>query len=137
MVVDKENAQKKVRYYRSNGFTLQWFSRGNMPAHPTVFLKRELYSRFGFFKTDYKISADFELLTRFFIKGKISYHYMPEVIVYMCRGGRSSNGFQATYVINKEIVRACRENDVKTNIVKVYLKYFTKIFQLFTRMEKA
>ena len=37
-----------------------------MPAHPTLFLRREVYDRHGFFNTDYKISADYEFMLRIF-----------------------------------------------------------------------
>lgn len=137
LMVEKNNIQKVARYYRSNGFTPKWFACGHMPAHPTVFLKRELYDRHGFFKTDYKIAADFELLTRFFVKEKITYHYVPEVFVHMRMAGQSTKGIWSTYTLNKEVLRACRENDIRTNIIKIYFKYFTKIFQLFTRMKKV
>ncbi len=137
LMVDNKNVNKVVRYYRSQGFTLEWFARGHMPAHPTVFLKRELYSRYGLFKMDYKIAADFELLTRFFVRGRISYCYLPEVLVYMRMAGRSTKGIESTYTLNKEILRACKENHVSTNIIKIYSKYFTKAFQLFLRRKNS
>ena len=31
---------------------------GWMPGHPTLYLRREVYETFGYYKTDYRISAD-------------------------------------------------------------------------------
>src|SRR3989339_1029654 len=54
-----------IRYYNSGSFTLNMFAYGHMPAHPAFFVKRECYEKYGLFKEDYAIAADFELLLRF------------------------------------------------------------------------
>ncbi len=131
--IAKNNPEKIVRYYRAYNFTPDMFAYGWMPPHPTFFVKRNCYERFGLFKTDYAIAADYELLTRFIGKNKISYHYLPEVLVKMRSGGRSTKNIRSNIILNKEIIRACTENGIKTNYLKVYSKYFTKIFQLICR----
>jgi hypothetical protein len=104
-----------------------------MPPHPTFFVKRKCYEQFGLYKTDYKIAADFELLARFMVKNHITYHYLPEVIIKMRTGGASTKNLRSNLILNREIVRACAENDIKTNYFKVYTKYLTKLFQLVCR----
>jgi propanediol dehydratase large subunit len=104
-----------------------------MPAHPTVFIKRWAYEQYGLFKTDYKIASDYELLTRFLAKHQISYHYIPQVMVRMRTGGASTMNLMSNWVLNREIIRACAENDIHTNLFKVFSKYLTKIFQLVRR----
>ena len=52
-----------------------------MPAHPTLFFKKSIYDKFGFFKTDYDIAADFEFVVRVFGKGKIKYHYLNNCLI--------------------------------------------------------
>ena len=128
--VKPENLDKITRYYRSDNFHPRKFAWGWMPAHPSCFLKREIYEKYGYFKTDYKIAADYEILTRFMAKHGISYSYIPKVLVKMRTGGVSTANLKSNWILNKEIVRACRENGIKTNMPKVLLKYFTKIFQL-------
>lgn len=124
------NLKKVVRYYRAANFTPDKFAYGWMPPHPTFFARREIYDTFGLFKTDYQIAADYELLVRFLAKHKISYHYLPEVIVKMRVGGKSTKNLKSNWILNKEIIRACKENGIKTNVFKVYSKYVTKVFQL-------
>jgi hypothetical protein len=51
------------------------------------------------------------------------------VIVYMRTGGVSNKNFSSRYILNKEIIKACRENGVKTNMVVVSFKYLSKIFE--------
>jgi glycosyltransferase involved in cell wall biosynthesis len=128
--VKPENLNKITRYYSSANFHPRKFAWGWMPAHPSCFLRKEVYEKYGYFKTDYKIAADYEIMTRFMAKFGISYSYIPKVFVKMRTGGVSSANFKSNWILNEEIVRGCRENGIKTNMPKVFLKYFTKIFQL-------
>ena len=128
--VKPENLDKVVRYYNSSYFRPEKFAYGWMPAHPTFFVKRKVYEKYGVFKTDYKIAADYELLTRFLAKNKISYIHIKEPIVKMRMGGASTSGLKSNYILNKEIIRACRENDIYTNWLMVLSKYPKKILGL-------
>lgn len=131
--VERNNLKNVVRYYDSSVFEISKFVYGWMPAHPTCFIKKDIYEKYGFYKTDYIIAADYELLVRFYAKHGVSYSYLPKVIVKMRRGGLSTRNFKSNVILNKEIVRACRENGIETNIFKVYSKYFVKLAQLFKR----
>ena len=126
--VSSEN--KIVRYYDSSKFKPKLIARGQMPAHPTLFIKRFVYDKFGFFKTDYNIAADFEFVARVFGKGKIKYHYLNKCLVKMRLGGASTKNLKSNFILNREIIRACRENGYNTNYLKVYSKYITKILGL-------
>lgn len=128
--VRPENLAEVVRYYSGSGFSPEKFAWGWMPPHPTFFVRRELYDRYGLFKTDYAIAADFELTARFLALHRVRYVYLPEVIVRMRTGGLSTRGFRSTWILNREIVRACAENGISTNLLKVYTKYFRKVGQL-------
>jgi len=133
--IDRKNPEKIIRYYKSSNFSPKKFAYGWMPAHPTFFVKRNCYEHYGLFKRDYLIAADYELLVRFIGKHKIACKYLPKVIVKMRTGGRSTKNFKSNWILNKEIIRACAENGIKTNYLKVYSKYFIKVFQLFSRPE--
>ena len=63
--VNPDNLDKTVRYYSSKKFTPRRFRYGFMPAHPTFFTYRKYFDEFGYYKTDYRIAADYELLIRF------------------------------------------------------------------------
>lgn len=128
--VKPDNLEKTVRYYDSSKFHPEKFAYGWMPAHPTFFVKREMYERYGLFKTDYIIAADYELLVRFLYRYRVSYHYLQEVITKMRTGGVSTNGIKSNWILNREIVRACSENGLKTNMFKVLSKYPKKFLGL-------
>jgi glycosyltransferase involved in cell wall biosynthesis len=131
--VNSNNLTKVTRYYSSAHFHPKLFAYGWMPAHPTFFVKRWAYEQYGVFQTNYKIAADYELLTRFLAKHKLSYTYLPQVMVRMRTGGASTTNLMSNWVLNSEIIRACTENGIKTNWFKVLSKYFKKVFQLIRR----
>jgi len=131
--VKPNNLDKTIRYYNSSKFNPSKFAYGWMPAHPTFFVKQKIYKKYGVFKTDYKIAADYEILVRFLEKYKISYYYIQLPIIKMRIGGVSTSGIKSNYILNKEIIRACKENGIYTNWPKVLSKYPSKIMGLFIK----
>lgn len=132
--VHPDNLEKTVRYYHSGRFAPHKFKRGLMPAHPTFFTYRENFEKFGYYKTDYKIAADFELLVRFLYKHKLSYHYLPIDLMKMRTGGLSTKSWKSNVIINQEDLRACRENGLNTNYIWLYSRYFKKVLEIFPRL---
>jgi glycosyltransferase involved in cell wall biosynthesis len=118
---------KDVRLYKSGVFSKSRLSWGWMPAHPAIFIKKTIYDKFGLFRTDYKIAADFEYLCRLASDPSIYKKYIPEVFVRMQMGGVSTSGIKNTVTLNKEVLRACRENGIDTNLFKILSKYPLKI----------
>lgn len=127
--VHPSNLEKTVRYYRSDLFSPDKFKMGLMPAHPTFFTYKENFEKFGNYRTDYKIAADFELLVRFLYKHKLSYKYIPIDLMKMRTGGLSTRSWKSNIVINQEDLRACLENGVKTNYFWLYSRYFRKLLE--------
>lgn len=124
--------EKIVRLYSSRKFTPRRFGYGYMPAHPSFYVRKSCYTSLGFYKLDYKIAADYELLMRFIFKNGVSYAYIPEILVYMRTGGVSNKNILSRYTLNKEIIKACRENGVNTNMALLSLKYLNKVFEYIT-----
>lgn len=125
----KTNSKHIVRHYRSNFFSPSKLSRGWMPAHPTLFLRKEVVQRVGQFKTTYSIAADFEYIVRVFYGQEVRYKYLPEILVHMQTGGISTSGWRAKIKINKEILRACQENGLQTNMLKILTRYPAKLLE--------
>ena len=129
--VNPKNLNKTVRYYSSKRFSPHLFQFGIMPAHTTFFTYKKYFTEFGYYKTDYEIAGDFELLIRFMHVNKLAYKYLPIDMLKMRTGGKSTKSINSTLTINKEVIRACKENGIKTNFFLVSLKYFFKVFELF------
>ncbi len=131
LYVNTNNLNHIVRKYSSKKFSPNKLAYGWMPAHPTLYLCKEVFEKYGIFKTDYQIAGDYELVARLFYKYKISYKYLPIEMVKMRIGGVSTQGWRSNILLNKEILRACKENGIHTNLFKIYSKYPQKICELF------
>ncbi len=127
------NLERVVRFYSGRDYSPDKVARGWIPPHPTFFVRRELYERYGLFHADYRIAADFELMARFLVRHKVKHIYLPEVLVRMRTGGISTRELRSTWILNLEILRACAENGIPTSLLKVYSKYLRKGMQLFER----
>jgi glycosyltransferase involved in cell wall biosynthesis len=135
--VDPVDTSKIVRYFSSKKFSLTKFRFGYMPPHPSFYVRRELFEKLGYYKTDYKIAADYELVLRFLLISKIKYKYLEMPFVSMRSGGVSNKSIGSNIILNKEIARACRENGIYTNYLLIYLKYITKVFEFFGKKVKS
>jgi glycosyltransferase involved in cell wall biosynthesis len=124
------NPNRQVRRYRSDRFTPERLAWGWMPAHPGLFLNRSVIERVGLFNITYKIAGDYEFVIRAFYGHALRYAHVPKVLVRMQTGGVSTDGWRAKVRLNKEVLRACRENGLKTNMLKILSKYPAKLLEL-------
>lgn len=126
-----ENQTRTLRRYSSARFRPDRIAWGWMPAHPALFVRREVFQRVGAFRTDYRIAGDFEFVSRAFGKNTLRYRHLPEVLVRMRTGGISTAGWRNTLLLNREVLRACRENGITTNMLKILSKYPAKLLEYF------
>ncbi|MEO9570759.1 MAG: glycosyltransferase family 2 protein [Polaribacter sp.] len=118
---------KTVRKYSAKNWNPEKLKIGFMPAHPAIFFKRELFDQFGDYQLDFTIGADYELITRFFLKYKISWKFSNITTTSMLIGGLSSSGVSSYQLISKEIKKALTRNNIKFSYLKVQLRGFWKI----------
>lgn len=102
--------EKIIRYWKMG--QQKSIYTGWMPGHPTLFLKREIYEKYGLYKTDYKISADYEFMIRFLKDKQNRLTYLPERLVRMYYGGTSTSDTQSYIKSLKEGHRALKENGI-------------------------
>ena len=122
---------KTHRYYSSRNWTPNKFEWGLMPPHPSFYCRKSIFNKFGLYRLDLKIAADFELMMRYLLLNKISYKYLPEIFVKMNLGGASTKDLKGKFLINREVLYSCKINNIKTNIFKIYTKYIIKLFDYF------
>ena len=85
---------------------------GWMPGHPTLYLKKEVYDKFGLYRTDYRIYGDYEFMVRILYRKEVTLSYLPEILIYMSHGGTSTNSLGAYVESMMEGHRALVENHV-------------------------
>ncbi|KYN85329.1 glycosyltransferase [Vibrio cidicii] len=130
--VQADNTDKITRLYSSKIFKRSLIKFGLMLPHPTFYAKKSVYDKCGLYKLDYRVAADFEFIARCVEKG-IVFNRVPKITIKMREGGISSSGLMWRVHQNAEIVRACRENGIYTNLAMVALKLPYKVFTLLTR----
>ena len=130
-LVKPENLDVNYRYEQPWYFRPWMFRIGLEPPHPTFYARKELFEKYGYYKMGYVISADYELMMRFMLVHKVKYKYIRHTILTFRASGISTDSSNRL-MMNKEQVRACRENGIWTCLPMIYLKYFFKIPELFT-----
>ena len=131
--VEQTNTDIVKRYWKSKKYKIDNFLFGWMPPHPTVFLKKEVYEKYGNFRLDMGTSADYEILIRFFYKHKLKMGYIPKILVRMREGGVSNIDVKARIKANKTDKKAWIVNDIIPYFFTIYLKPFRKIKQFFLK----
>ena len=131
--VDRNNMNDVVRYWTSNTFVPGSFRRGWLPAHPTLFILRDVYEHYGSFDVDYKIQSDFELSMRFLEINRISSYYVPEIWVRMRMGGTTNRSLTNIIKGNLESYRACKKHGLGVGPMFFVTKIAQRLPQFFNR----
>lgn len=110
--VAKGDPSRIIRYWQSGDYHPGKLRQGWMPPHPTLFLRREVFERFGAYNTDFRIAADYEAILRWLTKGQIRLAYIPEVLVKMRIGGESNRSLERILRKSREDLRAIRLHNI-------------------------
>ncbi|MCI9398222.1 MAG: glycosyltransferase [Lachnospiraceae bacterium] len=116
---DYDGAHADLIYAEDNKVKRYWcMGQGNiktgwLPGHPTLYLKREVYDKYGMYNLKYKSSADYEFMIRILKDGTIRLAYVPETIIRMYYGGTSTNSAKSYFVSLIEGHQALKENGIK------------------------
>jgi len=131
--VDKENLNRVIRNWKSSPYCHGKFRQGWMPPHPTFFVRKEIYEKYGYFNTDFRIAGDYELMLRFLERYRISAAYIPEVLVKMRWGGMSNGGIKNILIKSYEDYRAWGMNDLNGGVHTILFKNLSKIPQFWEK----
>ena len=134
--VNAKDTNKIVRYWKSKPYKKGLFKKGWHPAHPTFFVKKEIYDKYGIFNLDFKIAADYELMLRFLEKYQISSGYIPEVFVKMRIGGESNQSIKNIIKANIESYNAWKVNNLKPPFYLPFIKPLKKLRQFIKGSQK-
>lgn len=131
--VHRKNPAKIVRKWTSGAYNRLNFKRGWMPPHPAFFVKREVYEKYGYFNTDLKTSADYELMLRFLYRHEVAVTYLPETVVKMKVGGQSNQSIHNRIKANKEDRKAWEINGLDPGRLTFVMKPLRKLNQYWKR----
>jgi len=122
--VKKNNLNKIIRYWKCSSFYPGRFLKGWHPPHPTFFVKKKIYNKYGLYKNHIGNSADVELMYRFLETNKISSFYLNKILIKMRYGGKSNKKLSSILSQNLAIVNFLGMNK---SLIKVLLFFFYKI----------
>ena len=100
-----------------------------MPPHPTFFVRKKIYDKYGVYNLSLKSAADYELMLRVLHKENISTTYYPETITKMRVGGQSNASISNRLKANKEDRKAWEINQMDPKFYSLYLKPLRKVSQ--------
>lgn len=110
--VASDDVTRVVRHWRSGEYTPDRLRHGWMPPHPTLYLRRQVFERWGLYDTSYRIAADYDAMLRYLCRGGIRLTYIPEVLVKMRVGGESNRSLERIVRKSCEDLRAIRANGI-------------------------
>ena len=133
--VDKHDTSKIFRYWKSGEYSFKKLCNGWMPPHPTFFVKREFYEKYGKFDLGFGIAADYDFMLRMLGKYKISTSYLPKVLYKMRVGGASSRSLKNIIQKSREDIKALKNNGIG-GIHTIIMKNISKIPQFLFKNKK-
>jgi glycosyltransferase involved in cell wall biosynthesis len=127
------DTDKIVRYWQSGNYSVKKIKNGWMLPHPTFFVKREMYEKYGYYNTELKSAADYEMILKLLYKQNINVFYIPMILVKMRMGGKSNASIMNRIRANKEDGLAWTENQLNKPLFVRIKKPLQKIKQFFLK----
>lgn len=129
-IVYTDESGRVVRYWKTGNYKRRKWYLGWMPPHPTFFVRKRVYERYGALDLRYPIAADYELMLRLIFKAGISVRYLNRAVVNMAPGGTSNASLRNIVKANLEVARAWQDNGLRGGYLVPVLKPARKIVQM-------
>ena len=121
-----------MRYWKARPFRPSLLNKGWMPPHPTVFVRRNIFDRFGNYDLQYRISSDYEWMLRVLSNDTVKVGYLPKVLVHMRTGGLSNHSLKNILIKSKEDLHIIRHYNLG-GISTLLMKNIRKINQFWSK----
>jgi glycosyltransferase involved in cell wall biosynthesis len=129
--VDQKNTEKILRFWKGGKYNRQRFLYGWMPAHPTFYIRKEIVDELGGYESHYFTAADYEFMTRYLYRYRISAFYLQKLIVKMRNGGVSNGSLSRRLKANRRDYLAMRRNQIPFPFIASVLKPLIKLHQYY------
>jgi len=130
--VSQADTSKVIREWSTGPFKPLLLRRGWMPPHPTLYVRRDVYKRYGVYDIGFSIAADYDFILRYFSQTTGKFVYIPEVLYKMRVGGVSNSNLSKIRQKMEEDYRAIRRNRVG-GVMTLAWKNLSKVGQFFVR----
>lgn len=137
LIVNRNNTNIIIREWISGNYNDQSFKYGWAPPHLSFYVKKDVHTKYGLYRTDMKISADYEFMLRVLYIRNIKVHYLHYFVPRFRIGGASTKNIYNILKANLECIQAWKLNDVSVPFYTIPLKLLTKIKQLTNKKKLA
>jgi glycosyltransferase involved in cell wall biosynthesis len=129
--VDKRDLNKIVRVWNSKSYYDLFFENGNVPPHPSVFVRKIVYQKMGLFNLDLHLASDYEFLLRIFKSLSFNSYFLPKTIVKMRLGGATNKNLFNIIKGNYEIYLSWKLNNYDFPLLLMPLRIIKRVKQFF------
>lgn len=130
-IVDKFDIPRRINI--SPNYSLSLVRRGWMPSHQSIYCRREIFERFGYYRNDLGGGGDYEWFVRYFYKynKNVKIKLIDEFIIRFSLGGQSTKNIKSKFTRKHfDYVKKCWAlNDLNPPHFIVYMMFFRKIKQ--------
>lgn len=128
--IDAQNKQV-IRRWKSSPFHRRKLEFGWMPAHPTMYMRREVFLKEGLYSLEFGTAGDYEFILRIMSKDIYCSIYLPKLFVKMRVGGMSNRSFASRWHAFVNDYKAAQLHGMKFPFITILMKKVGKIFQYF------
>ena len=129
-LIKKKNIDSVLRKYNPEFFKKWMLYLGYSPPHPSTFIKRKIYNKFGNYNVNYSIAGDFDFFLRCILVNKIKFETLDKNYIIMLYGGKSTNSIRSNLIASKEIMRSFKDNSIYSNWFLIMLRFPMKLIQM-------
>ncbi|WP_316806901.1 glycosyltransferase family 2 protein [Pedobacter agri] len=122
----KNTIVRKWRSYRAGAKDIE---KGWMPAHPTLYIKTDLFRKYGHYALDMGTAADYDLILRYFHTHNIKATYLSMLMVSMRIGGVSNKNFASIWRAMEMDYKALKRNKIPNALLVLVKKKLNKFSQ--------
>jgi glycosyltransferase involved in cell wall biosynthesis len=127
--VKEDNLSAVVRTWKSRPYYPNYFDDGHVPPHPSLFLKKSVYTKAGKFNLSLKLAADYEFMLRIFKNYSLKSTYLPSILVKMRLGGATNKNWKNIIKGNLEILNSWKINGHRAPLFLMLSRMKKKIAQ--------
>jgi glycosyltransferase len=127
--VKSDDVTKVVRSWKSSPYHNNFFNNGNVPPHPSLFVKKRIYEEAGLFNLDFKLAADYEFMLRILKIHNFKSKYINNVVVKMRLGGATNKSISNIIKQNIEIIKAWKHNQLELPFLLMLLRIIKRLIQ--------
>jgi glycosyltransferase len=128
-----DNYEKVTRLWKTKSYYHTFFEDGEVPPHPSLFVRKVVYDSIGMYYPNFKIASDYEFMLRMLKVHNYKSFFLDKVIVKMRVGGVSTSGIKSYIQSTKELRKVWEMNGYRYPLRLYFIRPLKKIRQLLLR----